>query len=183
MGGIELDPASDAQAQEQVRAAAWFGPGQVPILGVRQDDGLSLCWGFSDGPGSRVWLNPPGGKLDSTTLKPIQGGPGISSAAVWWSKLVCEYLVGRVSQACFLAFSLNVFRCGQGPVGGLPAPYMFPFLVFRDRIRFPASGGAKVASPNIDSALVYLPPRDPDLGLTAKNRFAMLFSDLGQVRL
>jgi len=44
MGGIDLDPASCAEAQVVVQAAQWFS---------RADDGLSLSWH------GRVWLNPP----------------------------------------------------------------------------------------------------------------------------
>jgi len=44
MGGIDLDPASCAEAQETVRADRWIG---LP------DDGLAHPWS------GKVWLNPP----------------------------------------------------------------------------------------------------------------------------
>jgi phage N-6-adenine-methyltransferase len=44
MGGIDLDPATCAEAQAVVQAAQWYS---------REDDGLSLSWH------GRVWLNPP----------------------------------------------------------------------------------------------------------------------------
>ena len=47
LGGIDLDPASDAQAQRTVQAARWYGP---------LDDGLRQPWQ------GRVWCNPPYGR-------------------------------------------------------------------------------------------------------------------------
>jgi phage N-6-adenine-methyltransferase len=44
MGGIDLDPASNALAQRWIRAGAYY---------TKNDDGLTKPW-----PG-RVWLNPP----------------------------------------------------------------------------------------------------------------------------
>ena len=44
MGGIDLDPASSAKAQETVKAGAYM---------TAADDGLDVVWE------GRVWLNPP----------------------------------------------------------------------------------------------------------------------------
>ena len=44
MGGIDLDPASCAQAQEIVKAATYY---------IKEDNGLKLPWW------GNVWLNPP----------------------------------------------------------------------------------------------------------------------------
>lgn len=72
MGGIDLDPASSAKAQEVVRAGAFF---------ARDDDGLSKPWH------GRVWLNPP------------YAQPHINDFA---EKMAEEWKAGRVSSAVML---------------------------------------------------------------------------------
>lgn len=186
LGQIDLDPATCAVANRIVRARLFCS---------EQQSGLDQDWNGLDGP-ARVFLNPPGGKLDPKTLEPLprdehgkQNGPGVSSAAVWWAKLIYEYRAGRVDQAVFVCFSLSVFKTAQGKVGPLddcPAPYSFPFVVCSDRLKYwnertPIGTG----SPQQDSAIVYLPPRP--LGEVhcpiALQRFARAFAPFGTVRL
>src|SRR5271154_4331972 len=82
LGAIDLDPASCAQANEEVvRADKFFS---------QEEDGLALPW-FG-----RIWLNPPGGKDEKAR----------SRTKRWWVKLCEEYLAGRTSQALFLAFNV-----------------------------------------------------------------------------
>jgi phage N-6-adenine-methyltransferase len=69
MGGIDLDPASSAEAQQGVQATQWFS---------REDDGLSLSWH------GRVWLNPP------------YSYPAIEQ---FTAKLCTEFADGAVDQA------------------------------------------------------------------------------------
>jgi hypothetical protein len=76
MGGVDLDPASNAGANRTVGARRYF---------TKEDDGLAQEWG------GRVWLNPPYGKRNST--------------GIWWEKLLAEYDAGRVTEAMFLANS------------------------------------------------------------------------------
>lgn len=171
MGGITLDPASDYQAQKVVRAQHWYGPNNGPDSGGSWlgEDGLGP---YAMWASRAVWLNPPGGYMPDRSSK----------AAAWWRALVESYLSGRTKQACFLAFSLNVFRTGQA---ARVSPYQFPFVVFRERIRFPGSDGSKGESPNVDSALVYLPPTEPGGQKTyeALQRFQDIFSKHGKVRI
>lgn len=72
MGGIDLDPATNAKAQETVGAAKFF---------TKEDDGLSKKW-FG-----RVWMNPP------------YSQPLVTKFA---EKLVTEIEAGNVTQACVL---------------------------------------------------------------------------------
>jgi ParB family chromosome partitioning protein len=72
LGGFDLDPASSAAAQENVRAGAYYS---------REDDGLSRRW-FG-----RVWMNPP---YASGLVDDFAG------------KLVSEYKAGEVTAAVVL---------------------------------------------------------------------------------
>jgi hypothetical protein len=84
MGGITLDPASCALANETVRAGAYYDI---------EANGLALPWRGS------VFLNPPGGTLDASLRLKKNGS--LSATKVWWRKLVREWQSGRVEQAIF----------------------------------------------------------------------------------
>jgi phage N-6-adenine-methyltransferase len=72
LGGIDLDPASNAPAQERVRATAFF---------TKEDDGLNRPWR------GRLWLNPPYSRMLI--------GPFVT-------KLIAEYDAGRVTAAVLM---------------------------------------------------------------------------------
>lgn len=76
LGVIDLDPASNHEAQKGVRAARYF---------TKDDDGLLYPWK------GRVWLNPPYGKT-----------AGKSNQELWSQRLVDEYQNGEVTEALLL---------------------------------------------------------------------------------
>lgn len=175
LGGIDLDPASCAEANREVRASCYY---------TKEVDGLALPW-FG-----RVWLNPPGGTLVVTdqdrarlpadefaALKARYARErdrwGIRSrSAAWWRKLTEEYQAGRVTRAVFLGFNIEILRSGQpraGAGGAWPSPLAFPICIPAKRLRFQGS------QPPHASAIVYLGP-DVDA-------FAREFSHFGDVQI
>lgn len=166
MGGIDLDPASCLEANARhVHAEHWIG---LP------DDGLAVDWR------GRVWLNPPGGTFTPKRKKktdpkiPITPEDAAhklrygtdSRACAWWFKLVEEHQSGRVPQAVFLGFTLELMRTAQSR---RPAPLDFSFCVPSERLCF---GGDQPTHANVIVSL----GNDPAL-------FEEVFSEIGQVRL
>lgn len=162
LGTIDLDPASDLDANTVIRASRFYSAG---------DDALHQHWHARS-----VFLNPPGGLVDPKTLlqlPPKARVPGaLSSAAVWWAKLVHEYQSGRVQEAIFLAFNLEILVNSQK---FLPPIQSFPFCVPKKRVSYPSSRGEKSQSPPGGSLLAYLGP-DPE-------KFRSVFSEVGFVRI
>lgn len=76
MGGIDLDPASNALANQTVQATRYY---------TIADDGLAQPWY------GRVFLNPPYGVED-----------GESNQARWSRRLIQEYQAGAVTEAVLL---------------------------------------------------------------------------------
>jgi hypothetical protein len=161
LGTIDLDPATDEAATQTIRATQTY---------CQREDGLHQHWH------GRVFLNPPGGLVDPHTLLQLQpkthAKGALSSAAVWWAKLVHEYSAGRVTQAIYVSFNLESMLNTQKFGAPIQA---CPFCVPRKRLSYPSSCGEKSASPPGASAIVYLGP-DPTL-------FESVFSEVGYVRL
>ncbi len=145
MGRIDLDPASCEEANEVVQAADFF---------TQEGDGLHCVWrhmprSLEAGTPSRVFLNPPGGKVGKR-----------SSAVVWWEKLVDECLEGNVSEAVFICFNLEVLNTTQA----CPTPCLeFPICYFRSRPRFwppgtPPEQRGVVGQPKYPGCAVYIGP-------------------------
>lgn len=77
MDGIDLDPASCAEANKTVQAGRYY---------TQEENGLLHPWS------GRVWCNPPY----------TQTRPGQSSVKAWVEKLVASYRMGLVSEAVCL---------------------------------------------------------------------------------
>lgn len=84
LGAIDLDPASCAEAQQNVMAGMYY---------TKDDDGLSRDWY------GRVWLNPPYSKTG-----------GRSNQDMWSEKLVSEYRAGNVTEALLLVKAALGYR-------------------------------------------------------------------------
>lgn len=174
MGGIDLDPASCEAANKIVRAT---------FIYTEQQDGLTRSWGpIQNSPlaqitggetrtPSRVFLNPPGGPLRI-------GKKPVSQAALWWARLVQDWLSGDVEQAVFVGFTLEILRTSQG--ARLPVQ-RFHRCYPRERLHF---GGKD--QPTHANVIVYLPPLHlPERQYGSMqhgdtyDRFVQLFSPLG----
>lgn len=200
LNGFTFDPFSSARANETIKAEVYW---EIGMWGDTPERVLKAPWGDPDADAlpSRVWCNPPGGRLNAETLAQLpknennkQGGPGLSSAGAAFAKLSHEWVRGRVDCALFLCFSLNVFRTAQSRAWAkhFPhacAPTSFPFVCFRDRIHFDTvdehgnvQHGAGGGAPQ-DSAIVLLPARHYPVEDAMLQRFKDAFSPYGHVRL
>jgi hypothetical protein len=188
MGGIDLDPASCAMAQEVVKAEAWYGPGSE--FG---EDGLAQPWI------GRVYLNPPGGAMTPTEKKDT----GLSSrAALWWLKIATAWQEGEIEQAIFMGFALEIVRIVQSL--DVVQPLLLPFCVPSQRLVFSTFNreyekgrkrgklidpnkkvGERVQQkqPSHPNIIVYLPPIEGDSWSQASvDRFRGNFGSLGICR-
>lgn len=77
LGSFDLDPASCAEANENVGASAFF---------TQADDGLSKSWH------GRVWCNPPYGRDEAH----------VSNQAKWTAYMADQYDAGNFSAGCLL---------------------------------------------------------------------------------
>jgi DNA N-6-adenine-methyltransferase (Dam) len=94
LGGIDLDPASSAQANAVVRASKFFS---------KEDDGLARNW-FG-----RVFMNPPYGRTTD----------GRSLAAAFCNKAIDEFAAGNVEACIILVNSLHS-QSWQAPLYDYP---------------------------------------------------------------
>lgn len=77
LGGFDLDPASCAEANENVKAAAFY---------TQADDGLTKDWH------GRVWCNPPHGRDEAH----------VSNQAKWTAYMADQYDAGNFYAGCLL---------------------------------------------------------------------------------
>lgn len=173
-GFINLDPASCEEANLTVRADRIF---------TREDDGFTKPWH------GHVFLNPPGGLSDdrqrtvkakcretgSCGLPPGHVHNGVqASQKKWWFKLAREFADGRVRDAIFVCFSVELLQNAQVETpAGLTTPLDHALCFPARRVAYVKPGGEVGTQPPHASCIVYLGP-DPD-------RFARAFRDIGRV--
>jgi hypothetical protein len=129
LGSIDLDPASDARANEDVKASAYITESQC---------GLSTPWRAGS-----VWLNPPGGKIGNR-----------SRTGLFWERLMAHRSSGVMTHALFMAFSAEALQNTQGRAH--PPMMAFPFCIPAKRIKF-VSRGVEKCQPSHSNAIVYVP--------------------------
>lgn len=110
MGGIDLDPASCAEANLIVKAEHYY---------TKEDNGLLQEWSHA-GRSARVWCNPPYGR----SLNYNSGNAGLFA-----KKLLTEYHDGHIEQAVLLTTVQNDARWFQ-PL------WQFPICFSNHRIHF-----------------------------------------------
>ena len=183
LGGFDLDPFSCDEANQTVRARSYFD-GVDSVVGTtrfpRRGNGWIRPWH------GRVFINPPGGLVDSAGrrvekncrdtgscgLPPGHKHHGTRAAQKRaWFKLAEEYKRRRVKSAIFVCFSLELLQSTQtdrgtvGPVLGtdgqpLPIPLDFPICYPAKRLEYLAPGGRVGEQPTHASCVILLPPRD-----------------------
>lgn len=161
LGGIDLDPASCARANEVVGAKRFFGPGSTV------ENGFTTSWE------GRVFLNPPGGRCDANgvSLRRKTGSKGWwyadgrpcdgvsrSAAKAWWAKLIDHWTDGSVASAIFLSFSVELIQTSQAPPRAIYVPADFPLCFPARRISFLDGDGKPVVGNTHSSMVVLLPP-------------------------
>lgn len=160
LGGIDLDPASSAEANKVVQARQYFTKG---------DDGLTRIWRLNsqEPHGVNVFLNPPGGKTDN----------GKSKVKLWWQKMMVQREGPYFAHGLFLSFSIEACQVTQ-----LDCEYSlldFPTCFFKRRVDYidPITGKA-VKGNTHSSCITYVPG-----SLNETHRFWETFENFGKVTL
>lgn len=152
LGSIDLDPASDAEANKSI--------GAKRIL-TAEDNALECRWNCAYG---NIYLNPPGGRTGNR-----------SNAALFWHKLMWEREYNGFNHAIFLGFNLGILRSAQAPESR--SPLDFPLCVPRQRIRFVHPDGRETKAPSHDNVIIYVPGR-----VNKSARFVNVFTQLGDCK-
>lgn len=160
MGGIDLDPASCAEANHVVHADTFY---------TKADDGLTQPWY------GRVWLNHPfsnGWKAcdDKCTRKTCEKIGhryyDIPSNHDWISKLLNEHTFGDIEQSCNICFAATSEKWCQ-PLLEFPHVNLYP------RTNYTKPGGTKTKQVLKGSMVTYIGPH--------VDRFYQNFKHLGTV--
>jgi hypothetical protein len=162
LGGIDLDPFSCALANTVVKAETYFTVGgfERPWCNPKWKGAAEDVVNTGYVRAARLLVNPPGGKLDKN-LNPVKGGPGMSTAALGWCKLVHEWEQGNGHSAVFIGFNLEVLRITQQyEAMGIRSCMQFPFCVPKERLKFwGQSVPVGTGSPQYPNVIVGIPPK------------------------
>lgn len=133
LGGIDLDPASEALANETVRATRYI---------TEAENGITAPWGTSENPVS-VFLNPPGGKFEN---KPL--------AVLFWRRMMLERSAALLTHGIFIAFSVELLQTSQRK--DVPALTDFLVCVPHKRLAFIDPYSEEKQSPTHANAIAYV---------------------------
>lgn len=178
---IDLDPASCAAANTQVRANRYYD---------KEMNGYTMAWE------GRVFLNPPGGWADDQGRPVLKASGGLapctengrcglppghrhsgidSSQKMWWQKLARCWENGEVSAAVFVCFSIELLQSTQVDAKG-PLPLEFPICYPSRRVAYIGEDGKVGASPPHASCIVCVSNTEETI-----RRFVQAFFRLGHV--
>lgn len=153
LGTIELDPASSAEFNRNVKAERFL---------TKEDNALFCGWGYP----KTIFLNPPGGKVKNRSL-----------AALFWERLMRQRETVGFVHAIFLGFSLEQLQTTQSCAPSIISGN-FVFCVPRKRVSFVHADGTPGPAPTHSNIIVYV-----DGNIDMRDRFRSEFSTLGDVRL
>lgn len=153
-GEIDLDPASNPQANATIGAKHFF---------VKEDDSLGLDWY------GRVFLNPPYG-----TFAEAKHGyqKGDSVAGAFCRKAIDEYEAGNIEACIILVNSLHS-QSWQAPL------YGYAVCFVDHRIKFVSGDGEQNKNPTMQNIFVYL-GKDLDGFAAAFQRFGYVMRRISE---
>jgi hypothetical protein len=165
MGGIDLDVASSAIANEYVGAQEYYSPSQ---------DGLNAQPWFG-----KVYLFPPSGcyfwdqKNQRWKMTRASSMTLTSSHAVWFRRLYREWIAGEVEQGIYFTNCPDMIRYEQ-------KIFDFPVCILRTApILMRNIKGEVKPHKTCTSFIVYLPPINDSTA--AIERFVEIYSEKGRV--
>lgn len=131
MGGIDLDPASCAMANETVKATRYY---------TQEENGLMQPWY------GRVWLNPPYGRIHPDRTGSIQTWQKGFTVKAWNA-----YHTGQIEQCILLTIGFQ--KVWYQPF------WAFPVCIAPDRIEFDCPDNTVIAH-RFGNCFVYLGPNE-----------------------
>ena len=158
LGGIDLDPASSAEANKIIQARHYF---------TKSENGLARIWRINQETTGllSIFLNPPGGKTED----------GKSKVKLWWQKMLNQIDGPYFGHGLFLSFSIEAVQVTQ--IGCEKSLLDFPTCFFARRVDYVDPITQKPVKGNTHSSCITYVPGWQDK--TA--RFYNNFSDFGKI--